>query len=58
MSPNFSSVNTILLSRSLVSVSRTEVIVSIDGVLTIVHHGGYVGTCSVSLMYECVVLHD
>ena len=50
-SPNFSSVNTILLSRSIVGCSRKEVIVSIDGVLPLVHDVGGVGTCRVSQMY-------
>ena len=49
--PNFSSLNTILLSRSIVGVSPREVIVSIDGVLPLVHDGGGVGTCRVSPMY-------
>ena len=50
-SPNFSSINTILLSRSIVRVARREVIVSIDGVLPLVHDGGGIGTCRVSPMY-------
>ena len=50
-SPNFASVNTILLSRSIVGVSRREGIVSIDGVLPIVHDEPGVGSCQVSPMY-------
>ena len=50
-SPNFSSVNTILLSHSIVGFSRREVTVSIDGCLPLVHGEGGVGPCRVSLMY-------
>ena len=50
-SPNLSSVNTSLLFRSIFGVSHKKVIVSIDGVLPLVHDGGGVGTCRVSPMY-------
>ena len=49
--PNFSSVNTILLFRSIFGVSPKEVLVSIDDHLPLVHDGGGVGTCRVSPMY-------
>ena len=49
--PNFSSVNTILLSWSIIGVFRSEVIISIGGVLPLVHDGGGVGTCQVYPMY-------
>ena len=51
-SPNFASVNTILLSRSIVAVFGREVIVSIDGILPLVHDGRGVGTCRVPSMYK------
>ena len=50
-SPNLSSVNTILLFRSSFGVSHRKGIVSIDGLLPLVHDGGGVGICRVSPMY-------
>ena len=50
-SPNFSYVNTILLSRSINGVSRKKIVVSIDGILPLVNDKGGVGTCRVSPMY-------